>query len=172
MQRSTDTTLIPNAQPPTWVDNFKRKAPSSNHVSFLTHWHADHYGGLDEKWSVPLYTGPATAGLVVDFLNVQEKHVKPLAFGKPHRVGKNYSVTLIDANHCPGAAMLLFTLDNGEEYLHCGDFRFAPKMKLYPELKPFSEESSKRQLNAIFLTRRTATQSTTCRLKMQRSRLL
>lgn len=37
----------------------------------------------------------------------------------------------MDANHCPGAAQLLFKVPSGETYVHCGDMRFrsAPSLK-------------------------------------------
>ena len=69
------------------------------------------------------------------------------------------------------AAMLLFTLDNGEEYLHCGDFRFALNDSIQ-SLNRFLRKVQSGSSMQYFWTRRTATQSTTCRLKMQRSRLL
>lgn len=59
-------------------------------------------------------------------------------------------VTFLDANHCPGAALLLFEIGGSKNesgkcstsnatsvvsYLHTGDLRYHPKMKLYPALK-------------------------------------
>ena len=43
-------------------------------------------------------------------------------------------VEAIDANHCPGALVLLFTLDDGRIVLHTGDFRYTPSMASSPPL--------------------------------------
>lgn len=54
-------------------------------------------------------------------------------------------VTAVDANHCPGAAILLFALPNGEKYVHCGDMRYCVSMKSCPHLMGF------RSCDAVFL---------------------
>lgn len=46
-------------------------------------------------------------------------------------------VTFLDANHCPGSAIILFRLKDGKTYLHTGDFRFHRKMLNYAALQPF-----------------------------------
>jgi hypothetical protein len=40
-------------------------------------------------------------------------------------------VTLVTANHCPGAAQLIFRLANGDTYLHCGDMRYAAFLQVH-----------------------------------------
>jgi len=40
----------------------------------------------------------------------------------------------MDANHCPGAVLLLFKVDAMHYYLHTGDFRYHPSMKSYAPL--------------------------------------
>lgn len=46
-------------------------------------------------------------------------------------------VTLITANHCPGAVQLLFKNTAGERYVHCGDMRYHSFMKDSALLAPY-----------------------------------
>ncbi len=51
----------------------------------------------------------------------------------PHNQNQRIGVTLVDANHCPGAVLMLFRLPHENKYhLHTGDLRFHPRMKSYP----------------------------------------
>eukprot|EP00730_Choanoeca_flexa_P006137 TRINITY_DN12092_c0_g1_i2.p1 TRINITY_DN12092_c0_g1~~TRINITY_DN12092_c0_g1_i2.p1 ORF type:complete len:1489 (+),score=272.53 TRINITY_DN12092_c0_g1_i2:30-4496(+) len=134
-------TLDPNAVPGTsfLVDCFKdRKKVKHATVFFLSHYHADHYGGLNEKWAAgPIYCSPATAKLVVEFLEVDPKYVHELEFNRTYSI-EDVKVTLMDANHCPGAAMLLFAVPLPEgvvHHLHTGDCRFTPRMLEHPSLQ-------------------------------------
>ncbi len=45
------------------------------------------------------------------------------------------TVTFLNANHCPGAAMVLFdVMISGRTHLHCGDMRFCKQMLQEPSL--------------------------------------
>lgn len=86
---------------------------------FLTHFHSDHYGGLTKKWSHGLiYCSAATARLAHLKLRVGEDMLRPLEMHKEYNI-EGINVMLLDANHCPGAAVFLFD----KHTLHTGDFR-------------------------------------------------
>ncbi|XP_036621758.1 5' exonuclease Apollo isoform X2 [Trichosurus vulpecula] len=105
-------TVIPHT--PIAVDlwNLRRAGPAR--LFFLTHLHADHTEGLSSTWARPLYCSPFTAHLVHCRLQVSKKWIRALEVGESHvlsldEIGQEtMTVTLIDANHCPGSVMFLF----------------------------------------------------------------
>ncbi|XP_028309164.1 5' exonuclease Apollo [Gouania willdenowi] len=114
-----------------------RKSPGTR-LFFLTHLHADHTTGLSSTWSNrPIYCSPVSASLLRLMLKVKDEWIHPLEVGDPHLlplddIGKErLTVTLIDANHCPGAVMFLFEGYFGS-ILYTGDFRYIPSMLREP----------------------------------------
>lgn len=117
-----------------------RKCPGTR-LFFLSHMHSDHTVGLTSTWSDrPIYCSPVTARLLQLRLKVKEQWIHPLELGEPHLlplddIGKEtMTVTLIDANHCPGAVMFLFEGYFGS-ILYTGDFRYTPSMLREPGLR-------------------------------------
>ncbi|KAJ1472847.1 beta-lactamase-like protein [Baffinella frigidus] len=93
--------------------------------------YGDHYTGLSATFRGPglIHCTLPTARLIVQELGVDPALVRGFAYGESVEVC-GASVTFLDANHCPGAALLLFRL----KHLHTGDMRYHPRMQDYPAL--------------------------------------
>ena len=133
---------------------------------FLTHAHSDHYNGLRDDWSRGvIYCSHVTARLIAHMLGVGRRWLHPLpldsptmiqggvAMGSqldpeadaglssffPHCVAclAGVEVTLVSANHCPGAVQFLFRLPDGRRFIHTGDMRFSPALLANPHLQQF-----------------------------------
>ncbi|KAF9563917.1 DRMBL-domain-containing protein [Agrocybe pediades] len=141
---------------PIAVDAFKYGAIPGVTAYFLTHAHSDHYTNLSSKWkNGPIYCSEGTANLIIHMLSVDRKWVHPLPMDTPIVVPNTngVTVTLIEANHCPGSCLFFFegrqTVNAGDSafksshvgsskvfrYLHCGDFRASPAHILHPVVK-------------------------------------
>lgn len=113
----------------------------------LSHFHSDHYMGLTANWiHGPIYCSKITARLIKSKLGVASDFIHPLPMDTPCLLPgtDGLKVTLIDANHCPGAVIFLIVTKNNLRYLHTGDFRACPKMCLHPLLKD-------KPLNIVYL---------------------
>ncbi|XP_018102080.1 5' exonuclease Apollo isoform X2 [Xenopus laevis] len=81
---------------------------------------------------------------------VSSAWINPLEVGETHMLPlddnglETLTVTLIDANHCPGSVMFLFEGYFGT-ILYTGDFRYSPSMLCYPPL------SNKKKIDVLYL---------------------
>eukprot|EP00127_Corallochytrium_limacisporum_P000533 Clim_evm8s16 gene=Clim_evmTU8s16 len=116
-------------------------------IYVLSHFHADHYGGVTNNWNRGLiWCSTLTGSLLVNVLGVEEQYVRQCELGTPVELPDSTEATFLDANHCPGAAMILFRVRNENSssftcHLHCGDFRYHPFMKNLAQLAALAPES-------------------------------
>lgn len=91
------------------VDGFRFPSPAAT-AYFLTHAHSDHTTGLTSSWDAgPIYCSPITARILRHDFRIRPDRLRVLDLDSPAAIG-GVEVTLIDANHCPGAVMLLFKI--------------------------------------------------------------
>ncbi|XP_077191062.1 5' exonuclease Apollo [Paroedura picta] len=125
---------------PIAVDFWNIRKACQARLFFLSHMHSDHTVGLSSTWNQPIYCSPITGQILHLKLKVAECWIRPLEVGQSHvmpmdSIGQEtMTVTLIDANHCPGSVMFLFEGYFGV-ILYTGDFRYNPDMQQEPALK-------------------------------------
>lgn len=140
--------LIPHT--PIAVDFWSLRRAGSARLFFLSHMHSDHTVGLSSTWARPLYCSPVTAFLLHRHLQVSKRWIRALEVGESHvlpldETGREtLTVTLMDANHCPGSVMFLFEGYFGT-ILYTGDFRYTPSMLREPAL------STGKQIHTLYL---------------------
>ncbi len=111
-----------------WLFEPEEKA-NPPRLYFLSHFHSDHIAGLNSSWTHPIYTSPLNCRLVKHFVNTDPDLFIPLELNKDHVLNlgdddePKVIVTLLDANHVPGAVMFLFQGFFGN-VLYTADFRF------------------------------------------------
>ncbi|KAD1326118.1 hypothetical protein E3N88_43011 [Mikania micrantha] len=116
------------------VDAFKYLRTDCSHW-FLTHFHADHYGGLTKSFCHgKIYCSLITAKLVHLKIGIPWEKIEVLPLNQKLTIA-GVDVTCFDANHCPGAIIILFEPPNGKAVLHTGDFRFCEDMTTISSLQ-------------------------------------
>lgn len=119
---------------PFTVDAFNFGAVEGCQAYFLSHFHSDHYGGLTRSWCHgPIFCTEITARLVSMHLGVDSQWLRPVKLDILYVV-EGVQVQFLEANHCPGAALILFQTSGGQRILHTGDFRACKSMQVYPDL--------------------------------------
>ncbi|KAL2517580.1 sterile alpha motif (SAM) domain-containing protein [Abeliophyllum distichum] len=109
------------------VDAFKYLRRECSHW-FLTHFHLDHYQGLTRSFCHGIiYCSSITAKLINLKIGIPWDKIQVLPLNQKISVA-GIDVTCFDANHCPGAIIVLFEPPNGKAVLHTGDFRFCEEM--------------------------------------------
>ncbi|CAM6127989.1 unnamed protein product [Calypogeia fissa] len=107
------------------VDSWTTVAKRKRH-HFLTHAHSDHTAGIESFFDRPIYCTDLTRRLVLRrFPKLCTSSFIILEIGESKLVPDDedaFTVTAMDANHCPGAVMLVFEGDFGN-VLHTGDCR-------------------------------------------------
>ncbi|RPA85356.1 DRMBL-domain-containing protein [Ascobolus immersus RN42] len=119
------------------VDAFRYSKIEGCNAYFLSHFHSDHYMGLSSSWCHgPIYCSRATANLLKLRLRVKAQYIHELPWDTDITIPNcnGIKVRLLDANHCPGSALFLFTTLANRRVLHTGDFRATTSMIKHPSL--------------------------------------
>ena len=103
--------------------------------------HADHTAGLASSWhSYTIYCSEVTKKLVTAKLRIKSELVVGLPLDEPVAINldevgqETMTVTLLDANHCPGSVMFIFEGYFGK-ILYTGDFRFCQGFLAHSAIK-------------------------------------
>lgn len=86
-------------------------------------------------------------------IGVDAQYLRVLKFSERTPVAPGVFVTAIDANHCPGAALLYFETSWGQ-FLHSGDMRWDPAtMRSNPQLAALASKAlaQGRGMDVLFL---------------------
>uniref|UniRef100_A0A1B6LS16 5' exonuclease Apollo n=1 Tax=Graphocephala atropunctata TaxID=36148 RepID=A0A1B6LS16_9HEMI len=132
--------------------DYWQSTPNQKYLHFLSHLHADHTVNLKPSFADYIYTSPFNGWLVKRWFKINPELVVSMSVGASHILydessESHFSITLLDANHCPGSVMFLFQGTFGN-ILYTGDFRYNPDVLEHPMLKSVIENDS---VNRLYL---------------------
>ncbi|XP_006350962.1 5' exonuclease Apollo [Solanum tuberosum] len=137
------------------VDTWSSKSRTKRH-HFLTHAHKDHTQGICIYGSYPIYCSRLTRTLVLQhFPQLDGSFFVGIEVGQCIVIKDpdgDFTVTALDANHCPGALMFLYEGKFGN-FLHTGDCRLTIECLQQLPLKYVGTpgKEPKCQIDCIFL---------------------
>ena len=148
--------------PGLYVDAFRgkylRRTQDPDNAFILTHYHGDHYQNLprDGKYQglALIHCTSVTAALLTRVHGIAEQWVIGHDYGQTFHYtikgqkGKQVAITFYDANHCPGACIVVIQFPDGTTHLHTGDMRYHEKFKSYPLLL---EAVTAKKLDIVYL---------------------
>ena len=152
--------------PGLYVDAFRghflRRTQDPDSAFILTHYHGDHYQNLprEGKYQGPalIHCTPTTAALLIQVHEVPSRFVVKHEYGqefeyvikdrKRQQPQQRARIVFYDANHCPGACIVLIQLPNGKVHLHTGDMRYHERFQSYPILQ---KAVANKELDLVYL---------------------
>lgn len=108
------------------VDSFRVRTKKYS-AYFMSHFHGDHYEGIDSDWTLgPIYGTKTTVMLLELKFGIAKQYLRALDYNVKTEVKElpGLYVTAYNANHCAGSAMFYFETKEGETHLFTGDFRY------------------------------------------------
>lgn len=116
------------------VDGFNFAPDPNIEIYFLSHFHSDHYIGINKSWdNGKIYCSIITSQLLRYKFKVPSERIFELENDTWVPITDKIEVMAMDANHCPGASIFLFREWGVEgtivkQILHTGDFRVTKQL--------------------------------------------
>ncbi|KAK5779254.1 DNA cross-link repair protein PSO2 PWA37_004120 [Arxiozyma heterogenica] len=116
------------------VDGFNFAPDPNIDMYFLSHFHSDHYMGINKSWdNGRIFCSIITSQLLQYKFKVPAERIFELENDTWIHISDHIEVMAMDANHCPGASIFLFrewdiNKTIVKQILHTGDFRVTEQL--------------------------------------------